>query len=259
MADQRVRFVLTPRSAQGSVEIRLNKLRRNFVASIDMNGKVFITERDSRIRTSSPVDLEAQLPHWIVGESVGVSFQNVDYRLTLEIGGEEVLATSAERGGLGYYGPVLSQIRRKPLRGRNFPAPPRVYAVNGEFDLTHLVVERDAYYYHEGGQSALSTLRWAPKTGWASAEHPLLLRGHEYFMLGDNTSASKDSRLWDQTGSHLVARDEDFQLGTVPEDQLIGKAFFVYWPSPNRIEWLDWMPILKGSVVPDVGRMRWIR
>ena len=78
-------------------------------------------------------------------------------------------------------------------------------------------------------------------------------------MLGDNTAASKDSRLWDTWGPHLDRRAEDFQLGTVPEDQLIGKAFFVYWPSPNRIEWLDWIPVIGGNVVPDVGRMRWIR
>ena len=259
VADQRVRFVLTPGSAQGLVEICLNKLGRNFVASVDMNGKVSITERDRRKGPLSPGDLEAQLPPFTVGESVEVSFQNVDYRLTLQIGGEQVLATSSERGRPDYYGPVLSKLRRKSLRERHVPPAPRIYAAGGDFDLTHLVVERDAYYYHASGQDALRTLQWAPKTGWASAVHPLLLRGHEYFMLGDNTSASKDSRLWDQTGSHLVAREEEFQLGTVPGDQLIGKAFFVYWPSPNRIEWLDWMPILKGSVVPDVGRMRWIR
>ncbi|MCH8150226.1 MAG: hypothetical protein IH987_19980 [Planctomycetes bacterium] len=259
VGDQRVRFVLTPGSAQGSVEIRLHKLGRTFVASIDMNGKVSITESDIRNRKSKPVDLEAQLPNFAVGESVEVSFQNVDYRLTLRIGGVEVLASSSERDRPGYYGPVLSKLRRKPGRGRNFPSAPRLYAAGGDFDFTHLVVERDAYYYHQSGHSALPDLQWAPKSGWASAENPLLLRGHEYFMLGDNTSASKDSRLWNRWGSHLVARAEEFQLGTVPEDQLIGKAFFVYWPSPNRIEWLDWMPILKGSVVPDVGRMRWIR
>jgi hypothetical protein len=45
-------------------------------------------------------------------------------------------------------------------------------------------------------------------------------------------------------------------LGTVPRDQLIGKAFFVYWPSMQRPEWL---PNLPFGIVPDVGRMRWIR
>ena len=77
-----------------------------------------------------------------------------------------------------------------------------------------------------------------------SPESPILLRGHEYFMLGDNTSASKDSRLWDQVGGHLEDRGEAFQLGTVPRDQLIGKAFFVYWPSGHKLRWLprigDW-------------------
>jgi signal peptidase I len=39
-----------------------------------------------------------------------------------------------------------------------------------------------------------------------------------FFMMGDNRGASADSREW----------------GPVPEDQLIGQAFFTYWP-PKRV------------------------
>ena len=44
--------------------------------------------------------------------------------------------------------------------------------------------------------------------------------GH-YFMMGDNRGASDDSRYW----------------GPVPEEWIIGEAFFTYWP-PDRIGFL---------------------
>jgi signal peptidase I len=44
--------------------------------------------------------------------------------------------------------------------------------------------------------------------------------GH-YFMMGDNRGESDDSRFW----------------GPVPEDWIIGEAFFTYWP-PDRIGFL---------------------
>ena len=78
-------------------------------------------------------------------------------------------------------------------------------------------------------------------------------------MLGDNTAASKDARLWDVAGPHLTGRGEAFQLGTVPRDQLIGQAFFVYWPSGHKLAWLPIPKIREYGLIPDVGRMRWIR
>ena len=45
-----------------------------------------------------------------------------------------------------------------------------------------------------------------------------------------------------------------YQLGTVPRYNLIGKAFFVYWPSGFRPPGLASLPI-----VPNFGKLRLIR
>lgn len=45
-----------------------------------------------------------------------------------------------------------------------------------------------------------------------------------------------------------------YQLGTVPQYSMIGKAIFVYWPSGFRVPGLSGLPI-----IPNVGRMRLIR
>jgi len=255
VADQRVRFVLTPGGAEGRVLIRLSKLGRDFWAAIHMDGSVALYESNETPSETTGIKAAAQLAPFTPGKAVEISFENLDYRLALSVGGKDVLASSSDPKSKAYYGPNVKALRqmRKDMPG----LPPRIYAQAGDLELTHVVVERDEYYYHDSKQAALGKLPWAPRGGWGSRESPMLLREHEYFMLGDNTSASKDSRLWDDVGPHLKERGEAFQLGTVPRDQLIGKAFFVYWPSGHR---LDWLPIFsRWGLVPDVGRMRWIR
>ncbi|MFO7871017.1 MAG: signal peptidase I [Kiritimatiellia bacterium] len=60
----------------------------------------------------------------------------------------------------------------------------------------------------------------------------LQIPGKRYFALGDNTSNSKDGRIW----------------GTVPEESLVGPAFMVYWPflsyKPATGTSSRWGPIL---------------
>ena len=85
-----------------------------------------------------------------------------------------------------------------------------MHGLGGAFALSHVVVERDIYYHtrrdpldyrHRYVLGGLS-LDWGPKDGWGAPGYPMLLRDDEYFMLGDNTAASKDSRL---VGSGLRA------------------------------------------------------
>lgn len=48
---------------------------------------------------------------------------------------------------------------------------------------------------------------------WSLAQEYTVPKG-SYFMMGDNRADSDDSRVW----------------GPVPESDLIGSAFFIYWP-----------------------------
>lgn len=253
VSDQRVRFVLTPQSSVGEVKIRMEKHGRVFWFIIGLDGSLRLLESRDIPTADSKALVTAQTDKLRVGKPLEVAVENVDYRLAMLIDGEEVITTSPDKMAGNYYGPDI-----KALRALRHGAPavgPQIFGGGGAFTLTHLAVDRDIHYYHDPAYQALS-VPWGPASGWGAADSPMLLRGHEYFMLGDNTSASKDSRLWDSWGEHLRARGEEFQLGTVPRDQLIGKAFFVYWPSMQRPEWL---PNLPFGILPDIGRMRWIR
>ncbi len=48
----------------------------------------------------------------------------------------------------------------------------------------------------------------------SSADHPFTVPPHSFFALGDNSLNSYDSRYW----------------GPVPEENLVGRGLFVYWP-----------------------------
>ncbi len=69
--------------------------------------------------------------------------------------------------------------------------------INGE-ELKSLQTIAERYYYNEG----------------MYGEGLVKIPDNTYFVMGDNTRNSKDSRFW----------------GFVPKKNLLGKAFFVYWP-----------------------------
>jgi hypothetical protein len=195
-------------------------------------------------------DGEIKLPAWNPSRAVRVDFSNVDYRVTLRIDDRIVLRSTDEQ----YDSDVVALATER----RNAPpAGVQISAARMQARLAHVVLQRDVFYRstrHEEMGNSNSSNAWQGQSGWGTSENPHLLRDKEYFMLGDNSPQSKDSRMWWIVGPHLLPRGEDYQVGTVPEDQLIGKAFFVYWPSGIRLT--SKLPI---GVIPNVGEMRWIR
>ena len=77
--------------------------------------------------------------------------------------------------------------------------------------------ERGGYVYINGKR--LDEPYVLPRRRDARTIAPIKIPSGQYFMMGDNRSASCDSRAW----------------GTVPRDDLIGKVFATYWP-PGRID-----------------------
>lgn len=61
-------------------------------------------------------------------------------------------------------------------------------------------VMNEIYYYNRGD--------------YGSAGQKITVPAKSYYVLGDNSASSRDSRYW----------------GFVPKANMLGKAFFIYWP-----------------------------
>jgi signal peptidase I len=80
---------------------------------------------------------------------------------------------------------------------------------------------------------------------------PYLVAQGEFFMMGDNRDDSRDSRFW----------------GSVPEDNLLGKAVFVYWswqPDSDSPGWgfpyvIDAMQWVGYALYNGPSHIRWER
>ena len=89
--------------------------------------------------------------------------------------------------------------------------------------------------------------------GYTRATSPgktFTLLDDQFFMLGDNSPSSRDSRMWDVVDPWVAATMDD-RIGVVPRELMMGKAFFVYFPAPHQN--------LGPVPVPDFGRLRFIK
>lgn len=258
VGDVRLRFVITPRSNDGELALRISKGPDRFRISIQSNGDVQLDRIDMTglPRSSDGIRRKlasGKLPRPIKArQPMQFELQNLDYRVSLTIDGTEIVATDDEQ-----YSPGADLISRL----RNAAEPNDYYSKAGlsigarsmPLELRHLQVHRDVYYTSKTHPfDPEHKVEGSP--AWGTKGNPIYLRSEpaEYFCCGDNSPQSQDSRFW-VTTSHFLKDRPDYQRGTVPADQLIGRAFFVYWPSGLRFSRST------IGVIPNVGRMRFIR
>lgn len=120
--------------------------------------------------------------------------------------------------------------------------------------LHRVAVSRDVHYQATTYPSGTTPNGKTHSRGGlpAGATHPdstVTLGPDQFFVCGDNSPSSSDARLWDAPDP-WVADQIDPTTGVVPRPLLIGKAFFVYFPS---------IQFRYGIPIPDFGRMRFLK
>ena len=209
-----------------------------FTAEIDRNA-VHLIHRTStgEVETKDKTFAEAGINP---DKPMYVELSNVDYRVTLRINGNDIFAASPMD-----YTPnvdwLLNQYRNFPRSHDKFPEA-RIEAQSQTCNIAHISLFRGVYYTNRGGQ----LLTGIP-------DNPVVLSKGEYFVMGDNSAISKDARYWDSP-IHLPHEGlDDMPEGRVPEQFMLGKAVFVYWPAGYRLA-----NAFPYSIIPNFGDMRWI-
>lgn len=161
-----------------------------------------------------------------VGRPVAVQAAAVDHALVLRVAGRRVATiaaadVTAEGDPVYEPRPVSDDERRqyadpRPDDPRTLAAEVRIGAGGGPVALGYLRLDRDVYYTNE----ILSRTEGGSGAGHGTEGNPFTLKEGEYFVCGDNSPKSLDSRLWT-----VVDRP------VVPRRNLVGRAFFVYWPA----------------------------
>ena len=290
-SDLKLSFVIRPGEMKAAAECVLDGMWYSFRAVFDTDGSVTVFRR-RREKANQAGKLQrtddAAWDEWaraktapmVAGVGRKVELAHVDCSVKVWVDGKIVSGIDKN------YTVALDELKKRLAKTEDTSGAPdtplprpgaRIGAVGGPLELTHLKLMRDVYYTNfslasPDGATPDFLMDYARELnlttgspGWGVAGNPIKLRKSdedpdldEFFVLGDNSPQSLDSRGWIEAAPSLRLLDSDgkrqYKLGTVPRYNLIGKAMFVYWPSGFRLPLLPGLPI-----VPDVGRMRLIR
>lgn len=154
-------------------------LYETFIRAKNGKRKSYLKGSDMNLIENGDIFVEPNRKHRI-------EFSHVDKSLTLKFDGTVVFSHKFDVD--------LSTVDRHTFRSKL-----KIGGIDTEAIFKNISVFRDIYYADSG--------QWG-------TEKPVTLGEKEYFVLGDNSRNSNDSRFWK----------------FVPEDSLVGKAFIVFWP-----------------------------
>lgn len=205
-----------------SANVRLHDGEGEFVLAITDGSEEFecvfdVAERKVRLlemrtgRTMRTAPLDEQL----LERPVTVEISLMDRQVLLAVGGKPVFKPFSY--------PAPSERGPTPWR------PVRFGARGGEVEISSLKLFRDVYYTDDVGRRAI--------------DQPVQLKANQYFVLGDNSPVSKDSRSWSGR-THLT------------NGMFLGKPLVVHLPSrKQRIRIGGWQTEIR---IPEISRIRYI-
>ncbi len=263
ISDLRLRAGIEPLSDTLTVSASLNLRRHEFVLELSGSAATLKARQPqgaAGIMTWTTLGTASIRP-LKPGEVRNIELWHTDQSLRAFVDDEQVIGpialdwTPAQRLLLSTGETLDSIVARQEqiggANGNNYLADPHRYLPpqvawtfsGGGVRLYRVGLDRDIYY-QPGNALTLN----GPSLS-TSPFQPLILRDDQFFCCGDNSPQSQDGRLWGYPEA-WVSREFGRYAGVVPRDLLMGRAFFVYWPS-----------LIKGKgmfPVPDFGRMRMI-
>ena len=211
---------------------------------------------------SKPVPFRGLRP----GRATNVEFWHVDQRMAVYIGGRLAAEFTYEWDPAARleYAVGRGDIRETASRAGNRPVFLRWVTSGSPLTLQRLRIDRDLHYRFDrlAGDAARRNPTQPGFAGkvddavYAYGTHPdnlAILGDDQFFMLGDNSAASSDSRLWGNPHP-IVAEQVDRAPFVVHRSLVLGKAWVVYFPSP-----IPFQEDGRRNLVPDFGSMRFIR
>ena len=242
MGDLAVEVRIESRSDSGSVVIDLVEAGERHACRIDLA---------SGEATLSGPGFEAASPRAttaIRGRGAWkVLLANVDDELTLLVNGRRMAFDRPTT----WETPIGVAEAARPQRGEPQPgsnaaldlSPAGIMAEGANVRLAEIRLLRDIYYIGAHDISAVGGMIERQRLDFP-------LEQDQFFVLGDNSAASKDSRLWLE-GHH------------VDRNLLVGKALVIFWPHAVTPSWA--IPLRLGRAElrlpswPNFGRMRFVR